>query len=231
MTWRPTSSSVAVAGASCQPGPSPTARALRLEGLRADGPEALRELLGKLGDPPWDAEVADGEALFGMLAGEGFEPYSRVAVMARPVNGLPRPPFVSGVSVEPYRNEWSEAFTNAEAMAMGGLAMFEEMGQPTGYEEAEGFDAFSIVRDERDMLGFAQAMIPEGWINWMGVVPESRRKGLGRTLMADIARQVRESGGTHLAALVQIDTPGQAFLAALGFKERGPRRTLMIRRA
>ena len=37
--------------------------------------------------------------------------------------------------------------------------------------------------------------------------------------------------GTHLAALVEVDTPGQPFLAALGFRERGQRRTLMIRRA
>ncbi len=227
----PTSSSVAVAGASCQPGPSPTARALRLEGLRADGPEPLRELLGRLGDPPWDAEIPDGDPLAPMLAAEGFEAYARVAVMARAVEGLPRPPFVPGVSVEPYRNDWSEAFTAAEAMAMAGLAAFEEMGQPTGYEQAEGFDAFSIVRDERDMLGFAQAMVPEGWINWMGVVPDARRRGLGHMLVTDLARQVREARGTHLAALVETDTPGQAFLAALGFRERGTRRTLVIRRA
>lgn len=218
-------------GASCQAGPSPTARALRLEGLRADGPEPLRELLGELGDPPWDVEVASGEPLGAWLAAEGFEPYAQVAVMARPIEGLPRPPFVAGVSVEPYRNTWSEAFTAAEAMAMEGLAAFEEMGQPTGYEEAEGFDAFAIVRDERDMLGFAQAMVPEGWINWMGVVPEARRRGLGHLLVADLARQVREARGTHLAALVETGTPGQAFLSALGFRERGAPRTLMIRRA
>jgi ribosomal protein S18 acetylase RimI-like enzyme len=166
-----------------------------------------------------------------MLAAEGFEPYARVTVMARSVEGLARPPFVSGVSLEPYRNEWAEAFTNAEAMAMEGLGAFEEMGQPTGYEEAEGFDAFTIVRDERDLLGFAQAMVPEGWINWLGVVPAARRRGLGHMLVADLARQVREARGTHLAALVQVDTPGQAFLAALGFRERGARRTLMVRRS
>ena len=100
-----------------------------------------------------------------------------MAVMARSIEGLPRPPHVIGVSVEPYRNEWSEAFTNAEAMAMEGLAAFTEMGQPTGYEEAEGFDAFAIARDKRDMLGFAQAMVPEGWINWMGVVPAGPPSG------------------------------------------------------
>lgn len=218
-------------GASCQPGPSPTARALRLDGLRADGREPLRALLAELGDPPWDAEVPDGAPLASWLAAEGFVPYAQTAVMARQVEGLPRPPFVAGVSVEPYRNEWSEAFTTAEAMAMEGLAVFREMGQPTGYEEAEGFDAFAIVRDQRDMLGFAQAMVPEGWINWMGVVPDARRRGLGRMLMADLARQVTEARGTHLAALVEVGTPGQGFLSALGFRERGARRTLMIRRA
>jgi GNAT superfamily N-acetyltransferase len=178
--------------------------------LRADGPGPLRALLERVGDPPWDAEVPDGDPLSGLLAAEGFEPYARVAVMARAIAGLPRPPFVPGVSVEPYRNEWSEAFTAAEAMAMEGLAAFAEMGQPTGYEEAEGFDAFSIVRDDRDMLGFAQAMVPEGWINWMGVVPDARRRRLGHMLIADLARQVGEARGTHLAALVEVDTPGQA---------------------
>lgn len=166
-----------------------------------------------------------------MLAAEGFEAYAKMVVMARPIEGLPRAPYVAGVSVEPYRNEWSEAFVAAEGMAMEGLSVFAEMGQPTGYEEAEGFDAFSVARDQRDMLGFAQAMLPEGWINWLGVVPAKRRQGVGRLLIADLARQVGEARGTHLAALVELGTHGQAFLAALGFRERGAPRTLMIRRA
>jgi GNAT superfamily N-acetyltransferase len=220
-----------VAGASCDPGPSPTARALRLEGLRAEGPDALRALLERVGEPPWDAEVADDDPVRPLLAAEGFEPYARVAVMARPLDGLKPAPHVPGVTVEPYRNAWSEAFQNAERMALEGLSTFAEMGQPTGYEQAEGFDAFAVARDRRDMLGFAQAMLPEGWINWMGVVPDARRQGIGRLLVAEIARQVRDRRGTHLAALVEVDTPGQPFLAALGFRERGQRRTLMIRRA
>lgn len=175
--------------------------------------------------------MPDDDPLGRLLLTEGFEPYARMAVMARPVAGMPRAPYVSGVSVEPYRNEWSEAFTAAEAMAMDGLSTFAEMGQPTGYEEAEGFDAFSVARDDRDMLGFAQAMLPEGWINWMGVVPQRRRSGIGRLLMADLARQVGEARGTHLAALVEVGTLGQEFLRALGFRERGVLHTLMIRRA
>ena len=208
-TWRPTSSSVDIAGASCTPGPSPTARALRLEGLRAEGPDALHALLERVGDPPWDVEVTDGDPIAGMLAAEGFEPYARMAVMARTIEGMKRPDHVPDVTVEPYRNEWSSAFANAEAMAMEGLAAFAEMGQPTGYEEAEGFDAFVVARDQRDMLGFAQAMVPEGWINWMGVVPDARRRGIGRLLVAELAppgaRGARDpprgaGGGRHARA-------------------------------
>lgn len=151
--------------------------------------------------------------------------------MARSADNLPRAPYVPGVAVEPYRNEWAEEFAVVEAAAMDGVAAFAEMGQPTGYESAEGFDAFVAARGERGLQGFAQAMLPEGWINWLGVAPEARRRGIGRLLMADLARRVREARGTHLAAMVEVDTPGQAFLQALGFRERGSRRTLMIRRA
>jgi ribosomal protein S18 acetylase RimI-like enzyme len=166
-----------------------------------------------------------------MLAAEGFEPYARVAVMARPIEGLPRAPFLPGVSVEPYRNDWAEEFTAVEAAAMEGLAAYAEMGRPTGYESAEGFDAMVAAREEgAGLRGFGQAMIPEGWINWLGVAPDARRRGIGRLLVGELARQVREARGTHLAALVEADTDGQSFLRALGFKERGARRTLMIRR-
>jgi GNAT superfamily N-acetyltransferase len=174
--------------------------------------------------------VADGDPLATALAAEGFEPYARVAVMARPIEGLPRPPFVPGVEVMPYRNDWAGEFSAVEASAMEGLAAYREMGRPTGYEQAEGFDAFVAARGEGGILGFAQAMVPEGWINWMGVSPDVRRRGIGRVLVAELARQVAEARGTHLAAMVEVETPGQAFLGALGFRERGARRTLVIRR-
>ena len=48
--------------------------------------------------------------------------------------------------------------------------------------------------------------------------------------MADSRARWPRPRGTHLAALVEADTDGQAFLRALGFRERGERRTLMIRR-
>ena len=127
--------------------------------------------------------------------------------MARPLEGLPRAPFVLGVAVEPYRNEWADEFTAVEAAAMEGLAAFAEMGQPTGYEGAEGFDAMVAAREQdAGLRGFAQAMLPEGWINWLGVHPDARRRGIGRLLVAELARRVAEARGTHLAALVEADT-------------------------
>ena len=82
------------------------------------------------------------------------------------------------------------------------------------------------------MLGFAQAMLPEGWINWMGVVPDARRRGIGRLLIADIARQVRRRPRHPPGGPVEVDTPGQAFLAALGLPGAGRRGARsMIRRA
>ena len=217
-------------GASCRPGPSPTARALRLEGLRVDDGTALGALLDRLPDPPWDVEISPDDELAGPLAAAGFEVYARTVVMARPLAGLSRAMGGLGVRVEPYRNEWAEDFAAFEKEAMSGLAAFEEMGQPTGYEQAEGFDCCLAARDEGDQIvGFAQAMVPEGWINWLGVTPAARRLGIGHRLIWEVGDAVKAGAGTHLAALVEEGTDGMPFLAKLGFTERG-RRALMIHR-
>jgi ribosomal protein S18 acetylase RimI-like enzyme len=172
--------------------------------------------------------VAADDPVAGMLAAHGFETYAQMVPMARPLQGMPRAP---GVPLElvPYRNEWAEAFAEAQDAAMGELAVAREMGTPTGYETAEGFDAFVVAKQGERILGFAQAALPEGWINWLGVVPEARRQGLGSALVGEIAKAVAAARGTHLAALVEQGTPGQAFLAKLGFRGKSPR-LLMIRR-
>lgn len=220
-----------VEGASCDPGPSPHARALRLNGLSADDGVALERLLGELPDPPWDVEVAVDDELVAPLTRAGFEPYATMVTMARSVEGFPPSLGAVGARPEAYRNEWAEEFTAFETEAMDGLSTFREMGQPTGYAEAEGFDCCLAARTESGrIVGFAQAMVPEGWINWMGVAPDWRRKGVGHRLLADVAEAIREARGTHLVALVEEGSSGQPFLAALGFRP-GPRRLLMIRRS
>ncbi len=218
-------------GASCRAGPSPTARALRLEGLRADDETALRALLDRLPEPPWDVDLAADDELAGPLAAAGFEVYARTITMARPLAGLPRAMGGLRVRVEPYRNEWAEDFAAFEAEAMADLAAFREMGQPTGYEQAGGFDCCLAARDDGgQIVGFAQAMVPEGWINWLGVMPAARRLGIGHRLVSEVADAVTAAAGTHLAASVEDGTDAVPFLVRLGFGERG-RRALMIHRA
>ncbi len=169
----------------------------------------MAELLGRLPDPPWDAEVAADDPLAGMLAAQGFETYARVVPMARALQGMPRPPGTPH-EIVPYRNAWSDAFAEAQDAAMADLAVAREMGTPTGYETAEGFDAFVVAREGERIVGFAQAALPEGWINWLGVVPDARRQGLGSRLVGEIAKAVADARGTHLAALVELGTPGLA---------------------
>jgi GNAT superfamily N-acetyltransferase len=220
---------VQVPGASCRPGPSPTSRALRLDGLRARDGAALAALLERLPDPPWEVEVDPEDELAGMLSAAGFDDRLVIEVMARPVSGLPSSFGVRGVDVVPYRNEWEEAYAAGEAMAMEGHPFLERMGQPTGYEASEGFDSAIAARTSTELVGFAQAQLPEGWINWLWVVPARRREGVGHALVAELARQVKEARGTHLAAAVPAGTDAVPFLAALGFKARG--RRLLLGRA
>ncbi len=125
------------------------------------------------------------------------------------------------------RPRWPSTESIAKGLAATGAGLTDFFGKPAG---GLGGDALPVPRAV-PLLGFAQAMLPEGWINWLGVVPDARRRGIGSLLIGDLARQVREARGTHLASLVELDTPGYAFLRSLGFSERGARRTLLIRRA
>jgi GNAT superfamily N-acetyltransferase len=230
MTWRRTSSNVAVSGASCRVEPSPTARALRLEALRADSPGALSSLLDALPEPPpWDAAVVSDDPAAGLLRGAGFEVYAETATMARRLAGMKEAPHVTEVRVATYRNEWSPEFLSAEEAAMGEDPFYREMGGETGFDTAAGTGAFVVALHGEKIVGFAQAAVPEGWLNWMGVIPDERRKGIGKVLLGEIARQVAADRGTHLVVDAPTTGGAMAFLRNAGFQERG--RTLhLIRR-
>ena len=229
MTWSSTSSSYTVTGASCELGPSPTSLAPRLEGLRADGADALGRLLTALPEPPWDVAVTVGDPLVPMLSALGFETYGDVVTWVASIDALKPAPHVGGVTIDPYRNAWTEDFQEAERLALKGTAAFGEIGQPSGYEGAEGFDAFVVARRGGRLVGFAQAQLPEGWINWMGVIPSERRRGIGRLLVAAVARSVREARGTHVGAEVDVAHAAPAMWKAVGAREKS-RRVLLVHR-
>lgn len=219
---------ISVTGASCRLEPSLTADAIRLGSLSAVSPPALERLLAELPDPPWDAELAPDDDLVGDLLGVGFERYAEAEVVARPLEGIGVTPPPPGVKIGAYRDDWAEPFAEAEALAMADSPFYAQMQAPTGYEQAAHLTGFFAATAGTEVLGFIQATLPQGWINWFGVVPEHRRRGIGRALVSEVAAAAREARGTHLACLVA--SPGaRAFFAAEGFETRN-RRALLIRR-
>lgn len=225
-----TDGAVRVDGAACRPGPSPSAKATRLDGLRAENPGALEALLAVVGDPPYDLAVPPEDALVGIARAVGFEEYARTVVMARRIDGYRKVPAPRGTTIEPYKNEWAEDFTAAEAEAMADFSFFREVGSPTGFETAAGWGSFYVARQGDRIVGFVQAEMPSGWINWIGVVPDQRRVGVGRALVGQIAVVVRDEVGSHIVAEVDNIPDNLIFWEKQGFKQRSHTVSL-IRRA
>ncbi len=186
-------------------------------------------MLAQLPEPPWDVEVVSDDPLVELLVDRGFAPYANGAIYARHAEGVPRAFPVDGVELVAYTNEMADDFAVVEARAMEGLSTFAELGSPSPYQWGEGQGAFVVAHRGKHILGFAHADMPDGWIDWFGVVPEARRSGIGRLLINALAETVRNERGTHLLAFVEDGTQGPAFLGALGFARKGAR-TLLIRR-
>ena len=149
--------------------------------------------------------------------------------MARRIDGFRKEPAPAGTKIEPYKNDWAEQFTAAEVEAMADFSFFREVGSPTGFESAAGWGAFYVARQDERIVGFVQAEMPSGWINWIGVVPAQRRIGIGRALVGQIAVAVRDAVGSHIVAEVDDAPENVVFWEKQGFKQR-TRTVSLIRR-
>jgi ribosomal protein S18 acetylase RimI-like enzyme len=57
-----------------------------------------------------------------------------------------------------------------------------------------------------------------GWVNYLGVAPEHRRRGLGRAIMAEAERRLREAGCPKINLQVRTGNAAViAFYHSLGF--------------
>jgi GNAT superfamily N-acetyltransferase len=221
---------VTVPGASCRPGPSPSAKATRLDGLKADGPAAVEALLAAVGDGSYDFACAPDDPLIGILSAAGFEPYANTVVVARRLDVFRKEPPPHGTAIEPYKNDWAESCAAAQDAAMAEFSFFREVGAPTGFETAAGWGAFFAARQGDTVVGFAQSDLPSGWINWIGVIPTERRKGIATALVGAVAMAVRDALGSHLVAEVDDTPDALAFWEKQGFRQR-TRQVSLIRRA
>lgn len=212
-------------------GPSPTARAARLENVRASDAAQVAALLDALPvELPWDVALEPGDPLGALLGDAGFTQYATTVMASRAIDGLRESEGSEGVRLLTYTNEMAQRYEDAEWEALDGLATFKAMGRPTGYAQGAGYGDFTVALRGDRIIGFCFTQVPEGIVWWMGVVPDERRKGVGRMLIASAARAVRTAGGTHLIAEPEATDEARGFLRGLGFRDRG-QRELLIKKA
>ena len=211
-------------------GPSPTARATRLDNVSARDAAALAALLEAVPTPPpFDMALAPADPMAQVARDAGFEPYARTVTFTRAIEGFDEGAPADGVRLLTYDNAMADRYDDAEFDALDGLAIYRAMGRPTGYAQGAGYGDFTVALRGDAIIGFCFTQVPEGIVWWLGVVPAERRKGVARMLIASAMRATRTAGGTHMLAEVEDTPDARAFLAALGFRERGTRE-LLIRR-
>jgi ribosomal protein S18 acetylase RimI-like enzyme len=103
------------------------------------------------------------------------------------------------------RETWDDAWNDLEQHVAAGLAFIaEDDGNATGF-------VFATVPPETPDLGHVTDLY---------VAPAARRRGVARSLMAQIASVLRERGVGHIGLDVRVDNAGaRAFYDELGFVE------------
>ena len=203
---------------------------MRLENLGARDGAALAALLEAIpADPPYDVALEPADPVAALVREAGFEPYATTFTASRTIDGMPEGEPAEGVRLLTYTNEMAARYEDAEFDALDGMAIFKAMGRPTGYSQGAGYGDFTVAAAGERIIGFCFTQVPEGIIWWLGVVPDQRRRGVGRMLIASAARATRTAGGTHLLVEAEDTPEARGFLTALGFRIRGTRELLLRR--
>lgn len=179
--------------------------------------------------PPYDIALPPGDPLGAIVREAGFEQYATTVQVSRAIERFPEGEPAEGVRLLTYDNAMADRYDDMEFDALQGMAIYKAMGRPTGYNQGAGYGDFTVAARGDDLIGFCFTQVPEGIIWWLGVVPQERRRGVGRMLVASAARATRVAGGTHLLMEAEDTPDAREFFSALGFRIRGTRE-LFIRR-
>lgn len=93
-------------------------------------------------------------------------------------------------------------------------------------ELANEYSLWLVAEQEGKVLGYvgSQSVPPEADVMNLAVAPESRKLGLGRALMCELMRRLRESGIDRLSLEVrESNFPALALYTKLGFFQVGKR--------
>jgi len=169
---------------------------------------------------PICADGLDGGALDALLAARGWSVHTETAVMTAPVSALAAGPLLPGaevvVSADP-DEDWQAVYRyRGQVLPPEGLAVLT----------ASPVRAFAAVREGGRTLAVARGTttpFPTG--AWLGitsveVLPEARRRGLARALLAALADWGRASGASSAYLQVTWDNAAaRALYASTGFTD------------
>lgn len=117
-------------------------------------------------------------------------------------------------------------------------ALVDDLGQPDLADQ--GHYERRVAVDDGEVVGFLDGLFnqpvpkraalaadrgPQAWINWMGVQPAARRRGVGQALLQAFANEARQHGCTYLAAMISwADDPADrvAFFRRCGLQDLVP---------
>lgn len=185
----------------------PSAKATRLDRLQLDDPGALDALLAAVGDGPYDVALPVDSELVGVLKARGFTQYAQTVVMARRIDGFREIRRHRRTSRSCPTATNGPRLTRAEALAMADFSFYRRSGHRLALKPPPA-GGLSLPRAVATRSSASFRPMPSGWINWIGVVPDARRQGIGRALVGEIAMAVRDAVGSHVVC--EVDNTADA---------------------
>ncbi|MGY0236920.1 GNAT family N-acetyltransferase [Longispora urticae] len=165
-----------------------------------------------------------------LLTRYGLERTFGELVMTCPLADLTVVPFPPGVTVEEWRSGNEADFFAAydgsfrDRPGFPGWSAEEWIDWISGDEDDFRADWALLARDaDGTPAGFCVAS-PDHAIGQAGVRPGWRRRGLGRALLTESARRMRDEGATSVLLMVATNNPSAtALYESLGYTETGQR--------